>query len=115
MTYKGILLNKVCEKGETMKKRIEKTAITLLLAVLIFAGTVTINSITAEAYSPSSTTCMHISVREYWSGPDYWLPITYFRDYCPLCGTEFGRGSMPGGYINPYPSDPGIPPIKYQP
>jgi hypothetical protein len=96
-----------------MKKGIKKTAITLVLAALVIAGTVTSNSITAEA-SPNGSTCNHISVREYWSGPDYWLPITYFRDYCPFCGTEFGRGSIPGG--NPYigPSDPGIPNIPYR-
>lgn len=97
-----------------MKKGIKKTAITLVVAALIIAGTVTNSSITAEA-SPSGTSCMHISVREYWSGPDYWLPITYFRDYCPFCGTEFGRGSIPGGPISTGPSDPGIPNIPYRP
>ena len=85
-------------------KKIKKKAILMALIMLVVG---TVPSLSTAKANPSSTTCNHISCRRYWSGPSWELPCTYFEDYCPFCGTVFGRGKIPGG--NPMPGSPSCP------
>ena len=75
-----------------MKKLIKKTAI--LMAFIMPVIGVASNTSTVSAAYGSSYSCNHITYRRTVGSGCF---STIFEDYCPLCGTVFGRGVMAGG------------------
>ncbi|MBO4696033.1 MAG: hypothetical protein J5643_01985 [Lachnospiraceae bacterium] len=101
-----------------MKKIVKRTALALaMLMIVICIGTVKQGTPApeAKAQSAASYTCKHISVRTYWQGDPniYLFGMTFFKDWCPYCGLEFGRGSIPGTPVFTGYTDPGIPNMYY--